>query len=289
MEPQARERRFAAAGERQPHLLLAEDDVEMRRLLTWTLEKAGYHVTACRDGKELLRKLGVLDPYAETANIDLVISDIRMPGYSGLEVLEGARELEDCPPVLLISAFADDEARRRAGALGALDVLAKPFDLDVFVERVQGILPADYWRTVGEPPARADTETAGEAASIPLDVTFRHGEVQEPIRDFVGRLATRLQRFGSAIQHVHVVIDHPDTGNGKIAVSLVVTTAHRTIVANHDSRRDAGDESVYAALRVTFGVAARQLKQLREKQRRSRSRRRGRDSSADPRRSSGDH
>jgi CheY-like chemotaxis protein len=60
---------------------------------------------------------------------DVVVADLRMPGMSGMQVLESVRTRSWNVPVVLISAFGDDEARRRARSLGASAFLEKPIDL----------------------------------------------------------------------------------------------------------------------------------------------------------------
>jgi CheY-like chemotaxis protein len=217
-----------------------------------------------------MARLGVLDPYADPSRFDVLVSDIRMPGYSGLEVLASARELDDCPPVLLISAFADGEARQRAKELGALDLLAKPFDMEDLVERLAEIAPPGRRTAETSPDAAATAETDTVVPAFPVDVTFRRGHRSEPIKDFVNRLAGRLERYGPEVQHAHVVIDRRDAEQGAIEVSLVVTTPREAVVAHHEAHRGEDDVSVYVALRVAFGIAARRLKQIRSKSRRNR-------------------
>jgi CheY-like chemotaxis protein len=108
------------ASNQPPSILLAEDDIEMRKLLTWSLERRGYKVIECPDGTSLMRKLGLLGPGDRIESHDLIISDIRMPGATGLQVLESVREFPDFPPMILITAFPDTESREQAQRLGAL-------------------------------------------------------------------------------------------------------------------------------------------------------------------------
>jgi two-component system response regulator (stage 0 sporulation protein F) len=124
-------------------ILLAEDDEEMRKLLALMLRKEGYRVFECMDGLSLL---DMLSPYflpgQEHENFDLIISDIRMPGVTGLEILTGANELDDFPPIILITAFGDKEVHMQAERLGAAALFDKPFDLDEMMKRVAEILSA---------------------------------------------------------------------------------------------------------------------------------------------------
>lgn len=105
-------------------VLIAEDDRELRELLALVLENAGYQVCQCSNGEQLLTRL------AEPQSFDLVISDIRMPGLNGLEVL--ARRNRNMPqiPFICMTAFGDEQIHRQARQLGAAAVMDKPFDLD---------------------------------------------------------------------------------------------------------------------------------------------------------------
>ncbi len=125
-----------------PHILLAEDDKEMRALLAVALRRAGYKITECGNGVELLEHLGsFILPDQEHEQVDLVISDIRMPGLTGLEILEGLSKRPDFPPFILITAFGDVETHAKAKYWGALAMFDKPFDVDDLVAKVRKAVP----------------------------------------------------------------------------------------------------------------------------------------------------
>ena len=111
------------------HVWLAEDDSEMRRLLVSLLLEDGYIVTAVQDGGSLLDLLRNLADYQADDRPDLIISDIRMPGWTGLDGLAFLRRMDFTIPMLLITAFGDEETHRRAHRYRAR-VLDKPFDMD---------------------------------------------------------------------------------------------------------------------------------------------------------------
>jgi len=129
------------------HILLAEDDKEMRTLLALLLRIGGYRVTVCRDGVGLLTYLEpFLFPHENEVgdkNVDLIISDIRMPGVTGLEVLEGAPKDTEFPPMILITAFGDEETHARAKELHAAAMFDKPFDMDDLLAKVHEFLPSN--------------------------------------------------------------------------------------------------------------------------------------------------
>jgi CheY-like chemotaxis protein len=112
-------------------VLLAEDDPELRWLIARALRNRGFDVLEVADGSDLLDQVGLalLETY-ELDSIDLIVSDVRMPGWSGLEVLAGLTSAGCETPVVLITAFGDPEVHAAARRLGAAALLDKPFDLD---------------------------------------------------------------------------------------------------------------------------------------------------------------
>jgi DNA-binding response OmpR family regulator len=111
------------------------------------LRKEGYQVRECMDGLSLLDMLSSFFlPDEEHENFDLIISDIRMPGVTGMEILMGANELDDFPPIILITAFGDKETHVLAERLGAVALFDKPFDIDEMLEKVRAILPPRHDR-----------------------------------------------------------------------------------------------------------------------------------------------
>ncbi len=124
----------AVCFDQRPHILLAEDDLELRVLLTLILSRAGYRVTECDNGLELLEELERAEQY------DLVISDVRMPALTGLEVLESLLDKQQRPPFIGMTAFGDDRTHETARRLGVVAMLDKPFDLDDLIELVHTTL-----------------------------------------------------------------------------------------------------------------------------------------------------
>jgi len=113
-----------------PRVLVAEDDFELRRMMVRALRKDGYEIVEAIDGIELLER--VADTLFDTSGrlFDVIVTDIRMPGWSGMQVLHGFRGKTDMTPVILVTAFGDEQTHRLAHELGAVCVLDKPFDMD---------------------------------------------------------------------------------------------------------------------------------------------------------------
>jgi CheY-like chemotaxis protein len=113
------------------HILLAEDDDEMRLMLAMTLRNDGFEVDEARNGLELLDKVAPwLGGHEPPIPIEVIVSDVQMPCFTGLEILEGLAELRRRPAVILITAFGDAQLHATARSLGAAAVFDKPFDLD---------------------------------------------------------------------------------------------------------------------------------------------------------------
>ena len=112
-------------------ILLAEDDLEMRRFLVTVLRKDGYDVIEAKTGAELLDALTgqLLQPIGRPP-ADLIISDLRMPGFTGLEILSGLRRENCLIPFILITAFGGEEVRSEALGRGAAAVFDKPFEIE---------------------------------------------------------------------------------------------------------------------------------------------------------------
>ena len=118
-------------------ILLVEDDPELRRLLASSLHADGYEVVEAGTGTEGV--VSVYDMWRSGAcgrPIDLIVSDIRMPGWSGLELLDVVRRRRLATPVMLMTAFGAPETHAEAVRLGAAAVLDKPFPLEDFRARV---------------------------------------------------------------------------------------------------------------------------------------------------------
>jgi DNA-binding NtrC family response regulator len=117
---------------KRPRILIVDDDPGQRSLLDSFLRSQGFQTVLASSGQQALEIL-------RTESFSLMISDVRMPGLSGLETLRRARQEHAVLPVLLVTAYAD--IREAVGAMrdGALNYLAKPIDLDELVATVRQV------------------------------------------------------------------------------------------------------------------------------------------------------
>jgi len=104
-------------------VLVVDDDTSIRETLEYHLRESGYDVTTAGSVEEALSRIAAVDP-------SLVITDVRMGGMSGLELLTNVRELRPETDVLVITAFEDMQTAISAMKAGAVDYLVKPLDLD---------------------------------------------------------------------------------------------------------------------------------------------------------------
>ena len=127
---------------RRPRVLLVEDDADLRMLIAQVLERDGCEVIQASDGSEALVVLGEQYLVEQTRPIDLVISDVQLPGWTGLQILQGIRKRDRTTPIILITGFGDQEVRRRARVFGVTAFFDKPFEADDLRTAVLNILEA---------------------------------------------------------------------------------------------------------------------------------------------------
>jgi DNA-binding response OmpR family regulator len=119
---------LALAG--APRALVAEDDPELRALMCAAIRRDGFDVLEARNGAELARlvRSEVIRPRLGLP-ADVIVTDMVMPGRSGLDVVGWLRLHDFVTPVVLVTAFASEETHEEARRLGAV-VLDKPFELE---------------------------------------------------------------------------------------------------------------------------------------------------------------
>jgi two-component system, NtrC family, response regulator PilR len=119
-----------AAERRAPRILVVDDERSMRELLAIVLRREGYEVLLAENGKTAIALL-------ERESVDILISDIKMPDISGVEVLRAAKRIDKDILGIMITAFASTESAVEAMRLGACDYLSKPFDVDLLRMKVR--------------------------------------------------------------------------------------------------------------------------------------------------------
>jgi two-component system OmpR family response regulator len=131
-----------------PHLLVIDDDREIRDLLALFFEREGFRVTTARDAREARRLL-------QAGTFQLVVLDLMLPGESGLDFARWLRS-QMPTPVVMLTAMAEDADRIAGLEMGADDYVAKPFNPRELLARVRAVLRRTGERTA-EAPARSIT------------------------------------------------------------------------------------------------------------------------------------
>jgi len=103
-------------------IMIIEDDEEMRSLLKDFFEEEGFETDSVSNGVDALRM------FSED-HFDLVITDIRMPGLTGLDILPRIRRLKPETPIIVMTAYGSEDVRRRAFERGATTYLEKPIQM----------------------------------------------------------------------------------------------------------------------------------------------------------------
>ncbi|VAW35775.1 Two-component transcriptional response regulator, LuxR family [hydrothermal vent metagenome] len=124
-------------------ILIVDDELSMREFLKILLEKDGHKVTAAADGVSALE-------LAARHDFDLAISDIRMPGMSGLDLLGELKKAKPDLPVILVTAFASPDDAVTAMKNGAFDYITKPFN----VEEIKEVIRSATSRKTNDQPSQ---------------------------------------------------------------------------------------------------------------------------------------
>src|SRR5262249_35631056 len=128
-----RERRMTKA-------LVVDDERKMRRILQMVLERMGIDSVAAESGAEALQRF-------EAERIDLILTDLKMPGLGGIELLRELRARDGEVPVIVLTAFGTVQTAVEAMKLGAVDYVLKPFDLDAIEVVIRRALDLSRYRT----------------------------------------------------------------------------------------------------------------------------------------------
>lgn len=115
------------------HILVVEDGLNIRKLITARLEQEGYVVFQAENGQKALALL-------DTQHIDLIISDIMMPQMDGYELTKSLREANFNVPILMVTAKESFEDKKKGFLVGTDDYMVKPINLNEMVLRVAALL-----------------------------------------------------------------------------------------------------------------------------------------------------
>jgi two-component system response regulator AtoC len=180
-------------------VLLCDDEPRFRTMLERVLQDEGHRVTSIADGREAIACLA-------SSPFDVVITDIRMPGVDGFEVIGAARRSTGPPAVIAITGYASIDDTVRAIRCGATDYLAKPFPIERFLE----VLASATRERVPTPPRPTSLEVPEE--------TPRRTPRAAPVGELVGESDAMRQVYARLLRFAPTdatVLIQGETGTGK--------------------------------------------------------------------------
>lgn len=190
-------------------ILVVEDKESMAAMLRETLESEGYRVIGARDaagGVEYLRKV----------KVDLVLTDLKLPGKSGIDVLKASKEANHITPVIVMTAFGSVESAVAAMKEGAFDFITKPFDTDhliILIKRALGnqrlvteniLLKEEVSSRYGLPKIIGKSREITDVAQIVQKVALTKTTVL-----ILGESGTGKELFARAIHRISSRGDYP--------------------------------------------------------------------------------
>ena len=174
----------------QDHILVVDDDAEIRSLLGDYLRKNGYRATAVADGKAMWTALA-------RGKVDLIVLDLMLPGEDGLSVCRRLRGAGADTPVIMLTARGEETDRIVGLEMGADDYLAKPFSPRELLARIKSVL-----RRYRSLPRNLRADDARE-------ITFAGWRLDTVARHLVSAQGVVTSLGGSEYQLLRIFLSHP--------------------------------------------------------------------------------
>ena len=180
----------------QKKILVVDDDSAIRRGLVDALEFTGYEVLQAANGNDGMRE-------ALRATIDLLMLDLILPGHSGFEILQAAREARPTLPIIVLTARGEENDRVKGLRLGADDYVVKPFSVREVLARVEAVL-----RRSPERPNSVNKIALpnGQADLARCEIRYKNGERCELSEREVDLLRYLVANAGRAISRDEILI-----------------------------------------------------------------------------------
>jgi len=195
----------------KPRILIVDDEVTIRGSLEESLAADGYEVDPAESGEEALAR-------CHAGTYDLIITDLRLPGVSGLDILQALRNQGNATPVIMMTAYGDVDTAVSAMRLGAYDFIRKPFKLSEIRRQVRAALRA----TPDRREAVAEEAEPPAANARPADMDGRYMRM---IRACPGlaRVARMLEKIGSSRSGNDTsILIQGDSGTGKEIIARAI-------------------------------------------------------------------
>jgi two-component system OmpR family response regulator len=171
------------------HILVVDDDRDIRTLLSEYLEKNGYKASAVGEGKAMRRLL-------EHTHVDLIVLDLMLPGEDGLSLCRELRK-DSQVPIIMLTALGDDVERIVGMEMGADDYIAKPFNPRELLVRIKAVLR----RTAHAPRDPLTTEVRG----------YRFGDwrLDTTTRELSHVAGSKVALSGAEFRLLSILLNHP--------------------------------------------------------------------------------
>jgi len=174
-------------------VLVVEDEAHLAKGLRFNLEAEGHSVEVSGDGESALDRL-----VAKKEDFDAVVLDVMLPGKDGFAVVASLRKAHNYVPVLILTARGRPEDVLQGFAAGADDYLPKPFQLPIFLARLQGLLRRSQW-LVAEKTATKSRATNGREVAANAGAAAANNAPDSEVFSFNGKTID----FGTLELHVN--------------------------------------------------------------------------------------
>lgn len=224
------------------HILVVDDDAQIRQLATKFLREHGFRVSMARDGREMWQAL-------EHASVDIVILDIMLPGGNGLDLCREIRS-RSALPVIMLTALGSDTDRIVGLEIGADDYLAKPFNPRELLARINAVLRRSRGVAAEAASAKGDClvfegwslntrrRELTNAAGVVVDLSTGEYDLLLTFLELPQRVLTRDQLMDSAKHRIATGFDR--------AIDIQVSRLRKKL--------DAADESGQTMIKTIRGT-----------------------------------
>ncbi len=172
------------------HVLVVEDDVKLNQIVCSSLRAAGYAAHGCLNAQDAFDEM-------QRGAIDVIVSDIMMPGMDGFELVSQVRSVDQKTPILLMTARDDLPAKQRGFRAGIDDYMVKPIDVDELLLRIEALLrrariEAEKRLTVGRTILDAE-EMSAYVDGVEISLTVREFNIIYKLLSYPKRTFSRAQ------------------------------------------------------------------------------------------------
>ena len=172
----------------EPHILIVDDDLQIRKLLGRYLAEQGFRVTLASDKRTLNAAL-------ESNDIKLIVLDVMLPDGSGLEICRDMRTQKSLIPIILLTALKEDVDRIIGLEIGADDYLGKPFNPRELAARIRAVLRRQ--------------NDAGQIAHSPQEYRFEGFRLQPGLRRVLSSSGGLLDLTSAEFDLLHALVARP--------------------------------------------------------------------------------